>query len=244
MLGNFERSVRPIVVLNQEEFKACVDLVDKISQTEWAAKGKSPTELSPKISIKLENGDNFNTRSIDDFFQFENKSSNPITEVTISKGSFGSDYIRIELGGGWSSDFGARITIHGSREFSSRIISEFEKITKKEKSINEIIPSLRARNISLILILSIYFFSLDLTTIFNKARDIPLPLIVLNIATLVAAPTAVLAFIVNIAQSRVFGRAVFYWSDGATRYDKARTIVNYLFWFIPTSLAIKSLHIF
>jgi hypothetical protein len=244
MIGTFERGVRPIVILDQDSIIACFTLVNKAREETWDAKEKKQTSLAPKISIEMRNGDTYQTRSIDKLIQFENKSRNPVKEVRIQKGSYGSNYIELKLGGDWLSSEGAHIKIHGEKEFSDEVIGEFDRIIKKDKPISEIIPSIHPFILALLIASSIYYFVFGLDRIIVKFHELSfLRFSFLAIFLLVSLGFFVSMF-VDAMQSRFFGRFVLYWSDGQTRYDKARTIANYVFWILPTTIVLKHIGVF
>ena len=244
MNGVFERKIKPIVVVDKDEFRACYDFVSKAREKTWDADPEEFVENVAKIEIKMRNDDKYTTLSVDDFFEFENKSDNPIKTVEISKGSYGSNYIRLTLGGFWFDGLGAKIVIHGDKTFSDGIISNFEKVLKKDRSIGDFIPSSNPFLLSAVLTALLIYTFIDHEVLQKFVRDTPFLPFSLLAALLIAGPMMILSAIATALQSHFFGRCVFYWSDGRTRFDRNKSVVNYLFWVLPTSVVLKSLKVF
>lgn len=66
---------------------------------------------------------------------------------------------------------------------------------------------------------------------------------IIPLALVFALFSGACAVAVNYLQNYFFGKAVFFWSDGKTRYERNRSIINYLFFAIPISLAINSFNV-
>ena len=188
--------------------------------------------------VTLQNSDRFDCKDADEIFLVRVHSANPIREVVIEGGLYGVCRVEISIGGRWSHSSGATIDISSDETFARDCEIRFDKIFRKSKPLDQLIPSTPSIVIAAVFTIFLGYLTNAISLIISiLSKD---PALTPGAAFVVAATLMVFIFPIQQFKLKYFGKAVFNWGDGETRFERNLKIANYIFWTLPAAIVLKT----
>lgn len=240
MIGTIERKFKPIVLVSREKLCECVELVDTVIK-KCIAENKTLEKVidkSPRITVTYSNGDKYKCENVDEVFQLQDLSTNPVRSILISGGAVTLYYMEIALGGRWThSSDGAVIEITSDKNSNLALEQEISRIFSQEKHIYDLIPSLNA-------VISGFFVFVFLGYLLGLFEQIYIDIfnrkeLLFGYLWISVVSTGVLAWMISALKKKFFGNAAFLWGNGLVRYEKYRAYANHALWTVPASILFK-----
>jgi hypothetical protein len=188
----------------------------------------------------MRSGDKYTPENCDQTFEIPNRKNDPIDSIKIS-GDFFSNYnATISFGGSWYSRVGAKLEVSGDPTTTKDANKKFEELFDKERGIPETALSLNPfiQSFLICILMHAGLGMLDPAFLLKLTKDgyaILLP----YIALFWLVPLFGLAWLAEYGTFKFFGRAVFLWDDGLTRFEKRKKIATFFFWTVPIAIVIK-----
>lgn len=242
MQKNANKSYKGLVIVDDARIRAIYDLVLSFQEKPKSSKENDLID-TPKIEVTLKSREKYYPINCEEIFEIQNRKSDRIERIDISCGLFGKIFVKVTLGGYYSTLESAEIYASGEAQLVDIAIKKFDDLINKEKEIFETIISLNPFVLAILLvtILNFLFSSIsfeDIPHIFDGGPSSQGSLFLYAMLG-IAIPIFGLTYSLHNLIYNYFGRCVFYWSDGKSRYEKHKKITLFLFWTVPLAFVMK-----